>query len=69
MKRYRFFFHYNKPNRKMTVHYRGRCYIARNIRCEQNVETKWNSRQPYLVMQGMAEVVDYDPDTDTSTRG
>lgn len=27
-RKYRFFYHYNKPNNKMTVHFRKKCYIV-----------------------------------------
>jgi len=58
MKRYRFFFHYNRGKRAMSVHFRGVCYIVDNVTCDQVCETKWNRYQPYLVMQGFAYGVD-----------
>ncbi len=54
-KKYRFFYHYNKANKKMTVHFRKLCYIANNIECLVPCETKWNKTQPNLVMQGWAK--------------
>lgn len=54
MKKYRFFYHYNKLNNKMTVHFRKKCYIVDNIHCLPPCESKWNKTQPHLVMQGWA---------------
>lgn len=55
--RYRFFFHYNKVAKQMSVHFRGTCYIVNNVECRVPCETKWNKRQPRLVMRGMASDV------------
>ncbi len=54
---YRFFYHYFKAKKAMTVHFRGKCYTVNNITCDVPCETKWNKRQPYLVMQGFAHTV------------
>lgn len=51
-KLYRFFYHYNRHNNKMTIHFRGKCHIVDNIKCEVPTETKWNKIQPKLVLQG-----------------
>lgn len=56
-KEFRFFYHYNKANGKMTVHFRKRCYIVDNIACFRDTFTKWNKSQPRIVMQGWAEKV------------
>ncbi len=61
-KRYRFFFHYNKPLKKMTVHFRGQCLIAKDVRCEVPCTTKWNKTQPQIVMRGWAAQVVLDQD-------
>ncbi len=36
----------------MTIHFRGKCYPCQNIRCVVPCNTKWNKKQPKLVMQG-----------------
>jgi hypothetical protein len=55
MKQYRFFYHYFRHGeRKMSVHFKGVCYNVDDIVCEVPCETKWNKRQPNLVMQGYA---------------
>ena len=56
-KEYRFFYHYNKKEKKMTIHFRKKCYIAKEIRCFRMCETKWKESQPNLVMQGWASEV------------
>jgi hypothetical protein len=57
MKR-RFFFHYNKFNHGMTVHWKNQCIPVDDISCEVPVETKWNNSQPRLVLRGWAEEVE-----------
>lgn len=57
MKKYRFWYHYNKANNKMTVHYRKTCYIVNNIECLAPTQSKWNRIQPRLVIQGFAKEV------------
>jgi hypothetical protein len=67
MRQYRFFFHYNKPHKKMSVHFRGQCHIVKHVTCHAPCETKWNTTQPNIVMQGFATTVTVDPTTDTAT--
>jgi len=63
-KPYRFWFHYNKPmSRKIgmavwTVHWRGKCYQALNIKCNTITETHEKSRQPHAVVRGMAHTLE-----------
>jgi len=52
IKKYRFFFHYYKQYNEMSVHFKGVCYRTKNVVCESAVETKWNKRQPMIVLQG-----------------
>lgn len=66
MKHYRFFYHYNKHQQKMTVHFRGTCHIVKDVQCRVPCETKWSLTQPYLVMRGHAHTVTIDPITDTA---
>ena len=57
MKEYRFFYHYNRHNDGMTVHFRGRCIPCRDVTCLRDTMTKRNKRQPRLVVQGWAKEV------------
>jgi len=56
-KRYRFFYHFNKHTKRLTVHFKGQCIPAEGIICEPQTESKWNKTQPFLVMQGFAKEV------------
>ncbi len=57
MKPRRFFYHFNKQNKAMTVHFLGKCMIAKNVICKVECETKWTARQPRLIMRGFAKNV------------
>lgn len=57
IKMYRFFYHYNKANRGMAVHFRGKCWPCKNVDCNVRAETKWNNTQPRLVIQGFAKEI------------
>jgi hypothetical protein len=39
----------------MTIHFRNKCELVDDIKCFVPCNTKWNKRQPYLVMQGFAK--------------
>ena len=43
----------------MSVHFKGVCHVVDNIVCNVPCETKWNKRQPYLVMRGFASKVEF----------
>lgn len=45
----------------MSVHFRGKCYRTPNVDCQVPCETKWNKRQPYLVLQGWAHEITEEP--------
>ena len=48
----------------MSVHFKGACMKAKNVICEVPCETKWNERQPRLIMRGFAhEVIKKDDGT------
>ena len=71
MKKYRFWYHYNKPMSKkcgypiLTVHYRGRCLYATRIVCKVPTETHKRERQPRMVVRGWATVIGHNsPDDD-----
>ena len=60
MRKYRFWYHYNKPKSReykapiMTVHYKGQCIHTRRILCDTPTETHRRSKQPYMVVRGWA---------------
>jgi len=56
-KKYRFFYHYRKQTKRLTLHYKGECIPLDDLVCEVQTESKWNKRQPHIVMQGFAEEV------------
>lgn len=58
MNKYRFFYHYYKQYNEMSIHFRGACMRAKDVVCKVPCETKWNKRQPQLVMQGYATKVE-----------
>lgn len=57
MRRYRFFYHYRRQDKKMSVHFQGKCHTTDNIKCYPSTETKRNERQPYLTVQGFAKEI------------
>jgi hypothetical protein len=57
MKKYRFFYHYNRRHDKMSVHFRDKCIICENVACLVNTETKRNKKQPHVVVRGFCENV------------
>ncbi len=58
MRKYRFFYHFYKQKKKMSVHYRGVCNIVDDIMCFAPCNTKWNKTQPNLVMEGFSSKVE-----------
>ena len=42
----------------MSVHFKGVCYRTNNVNCKVNTETKWNKKQPQLVIRGFAENIE-----------
>lgn len=61
-KNYRFFFHYRRQTKGMTVHFRGTCIPVTDIECRVKCETKRNKNQPYLVLQGFCKKVEVEGD-------
>jgi hypothetical protein len=57
MKKYRFFYHYYKQKKKMSIHFRNSCTVVDDVVCKVPCETKWKPTQPNLVMQGFAKEV------------
>lgn len=58
MKKYRFFYHYYKQKKKMSIHFKKSCTVVTDIVCNVPCETKWNKTQPQLVMRGFASKID-----------
>ncbi len=57
MKKYRFFYHYFKQRKCMSIHFKGACEQVDDIQCEVPCETKWNKTMPQLVMRGWASKI------------
>ena len=56
-RKYRFFYHYRKQTQRLTLHYKGKCIPVDDLVCDVKTESKWNKRQPLVVMQGFAKNV------------
>lgn len=58
MKKYSFFFHYNKPASRsagkniLTIHYRGVCHLVEQIECSVPIKTRNRKSQPRCVLAG-----------------
>ena len=59
MRKYRFFFHYHRHGeKKMTVVFDNKkSKLVDDIECNVPCSTKWNTKEPKLVMQGYASTV------------
>ena len=55
----RYFYHYNKQQKKMTIHWKGTCTCVDEIVCYVPAETKTSKNQPHYVLQGWANVVEF----------
>lgn len=47
----------------MSIHFKKSCTVVDNIECLVPCETKWNKKQPQLVMQGFAKNVRFKNNT------
>ncbi len=54
---YRFYYHYFKAKKRMSIHFRNTCSVVDNVICNVPCETKWRKTQPNLIMQGFAKDV------------
>lgn len=69
MKKYKFFYHYNKPLSQqkgcmmMSVHFRNQCHFARAIDVRVPSKSKERAKQPRCVMEGYATAVTVEGDT------
>lgn len=52
----------------MSVHWKGACYAVKDVNCNVPCHTKYNNRQPYLVMQGHATSMNIDNNIATIER-
>jgi hypothetical protein len=52
--KYRFFFHWNKIKKRISVHYRDKCMLTDGLSVKVSMESKFNKTQPVFVMQGWA---------------
>lgn len=59
----RFFYHFRKQTKGMTVHYKNQCIAVKNVVCNCPAETKWSDKQPRLVMRGYCNNVKIENDT------
>lgn len=55
----RFSFHYNRPNDRMTVHWKGECIIVDHVECRVPTETHRSKQQPRVSVRGWAESVTF----------
>lgn len=54
----RFFFHFRKSTGELTLHWNKQCIPIKDIECNVPVETKWNNKQPRVVLRGFASSVE-----------
>lgn len=57
-KKYRFFYHYFRQKKCMSIHFKGVCTPVEHVICKASCETQWRKTQPYLVMRGFASSVE-----------
>lgn len=69
MKLYRFYYHWNKPENKWSIHFRGKCYRVDHLECDAKTESKSNKRQPVRVMQGFTHTVGIGTNADGTKYG
>ena len=41
----------------MSIHFKNQCMIADDVICKVHCETKWQNRQPRLIMRGFCNDV------------
>ncbi len=66
---WKFFYHYRRQTKKMSIHFRGECSSVMDVICRVPCHTKRNKRQPFLVMEGKAHSVTIVPDGDGNDTG
>ncbi len=66
MKKFKFFFHFNKiasriaKEPRFSLHFYGKCHIVKSLIIRVNTVSKINKRQPYAVMVGRANDIKID---------
>lgn len=57
----RFFYHYNKQQKCLTVHHNNQCLPTDNIVCLVPTESKDNKTQPHKTIQGWCTNINHTP--------
>jgi hypothetical protein len=63
MKKYSFFFHYNKPasksagRNKLTVHWKGKCHLVDGVNCHTQVFSVDRKTQPHCILKGISNQI------------
>jgi len=59
MKKRRFFYHYYRAYKCLSLHWKGACHRVQDVEVHVPTESKWRKGQPQLVIQGWAEDVEF----------
>ena len=59
MSKKRFYYHYFRQNKCLSIHYNKSCTKVNNIICNVPTESKWNNTQPNLVLRGYCNDITY----------
>ena len=51
-RKYRFFYHYNRQKNKISIHFRGKCYLVDNLSICVAAVSKRSEKSPKFVVQG-----------------
>ncbi len=66
LRKYRFWYHYNKHHDKLTVHYRGECLLTDAVDIKVPTNSKYNKKsQPHYVIQGWTTKLVHTPQLTT----
>ena len=63
MKKFSFFFHYNKPlsqqrgRNVLSIHFKNACHFVEGLKCNVPIATRNRKTQPRCVMSGMASTI------------
>ena len=57
MKKYRFYFHYYKRYKCISIHFKNKCMRCKDVVCEVPLESKWNISQPNLILRGFCKEI------------
>ena len=76
MKKYSFFFHFNKPASRaqkrnvLSIHYAGVCHLVHKIKIVGiDISSKDNKRQPHCTMVGKAHFLTVNESSDGTREG